>query len=105
MRLVVDTNIFVSAALKSESFPASVVRWVDRRGGLLKSEATERQLFDVLQRPYIAAHMRPSFLENVRRLLAAAELVAISERVARSIRLRVERTVLPDLRLAHEQPV
>jgi predicted nucleic acid-binding protein len=51
MRLVVDTNIFASAALKAASFPASVVRWVDRFGGLLKSEATERELLDVLQRP------------------------------------------------------
>jgi len=32
-----------------------VVRWVDRHGGLLKSEAIERQLLDVLQRRSIAA--------------------------------------------------
>jgi uncharacterized protein len=82
MRLVVDTNIFVNAVLKSESFPASVVRWVDRHGGLLKSEATERQLLDVLQRPYIAARMLYAFIENVRRILAGAELVAITERIA-----------------------
>lgn len=82
MRLVVDTNGFVSAALKNASFPASSVRWIDRHGGLLKSQATERQLLDVLQRPYIAARMPPWFLENVRRLLAAAELVAITECIA-----------------------
>jgi hypothetical protein len=66
MRLVDDTNVFVSAALKTTSFPASVVRWADRYGGLLTSAATERQLLDVLQRPYIAG-----------RMLASAELVAI----------------------------
>jgi len=82
MRLVVDTNVFVSAALKSASFPAGVVRWVDRHGGLLKSEATERQLLDVLQRPYIAAHVQAPYLENVSRLLAAAELVSVTERIA-----------------------
>src|SRR6202012_2779345 len=49
---------------------------------LLKSEATERQLLDVLQRPYIAARMPPSFYENVGRLLAGAELVTIGERIA-----------------------
>jgi putative PIN family toxin of toxin-antitoxin system len=82
MRLVVDTNIFASAALKTSSSPASVIRWVDRFGGLLKSEATERQLLDVLQRPYIASRSTPGYFENVRRLLAAAELVVIDERIA-----------------------
>lgn len=82
MRLVVDTNIFASAALKAASFPGSVVRWVDRYGGLLKSEGTERQLLDVLQRPYIASRSTPGYFENVRRLLAAAELVTITERIA-----------------------
>ena len=81
MRLVVDTNIFASAALKAASFPASVVRWVDRFGGLLKSEATERQLLDVLQRPYIASRSTPGYFDNVQRLLAAAELIAIEERI------------------------
>jgi hypothetical protein len=55
MRLVVDTNAFVSAALKAASFPASVGRWADRFGGLLNSEATKKQLRDVLQRPYVAS--------------------------------------------------
>jgi predicted nucleic acid-binding protein len=78
MRLVVDTNIFVSAALKSESFPASVVRWVDHHGGLLKSEVTARQLLDVLQRPYIAARMRPSFLEADQELCDDCEASTIN---------------------------
>jgi predicted nucleic acid-binding protein len=30
MRLVVDTNVFVSAALKENSLPFLVVRWIDR---------------------------------------------------------------------------
>ncbi len=81
MRVVVDTNVFVSAALKDASWPASVVRWVDRHGGLLRSDATERQLFEVLQRPYIAARMAPWYLERVRRVVSAAEPVAIVERV------------------------
>ena len=51
MRIVVDTNIFVSAAIKQASWPASVVRWIDRHGGLIKSKATEDQVIEVLQRP------------------------------------------------------
>jgi predicted nucleic acid-binding protein len=37
MRLVVDTNVFVSAALKDNSLPFFVVRWIERHDGLLKS--------------------------------------------------------------------
>ena len=41
MRLVVDTNIFVSAALKRVSWPGMVLRWLDAYGGLLKTGASE----------------------------------------------------------------
>ena len=40
MRLVVDTNVFISAALKESSWPGTVVRWVHKYGGLLKTAAT-----------------------------------------------------------------
>ena len=81
MRLVVDTNVFVSAVLKTNSLPYHVVRWIDRHGGLLKSVATERQLLDVLSRPYIAKVTIPNLREGVIRMLAAAELVPIGERI------------------------
>ena len=42
MRIVVDTNVFVSAALKDKSFPALALRIVEQRGTLLKSIVTER---------------------------------------------------------------
>jgi predicted nucleic acid-binding protein len=48
MRLVVDTNVFVSAALKKNSLPFLVIRWIERHDGLLKSAATEAQLLEVL---------------------------------------------------------
>ena len=82
MRLVVDTNVFVSAALRESSRPAEVIRWLDRFGGLLKSTATERQLIEVLRRPYIAQRLAPFFFENVRRILGDAELVTIAEHIA-----------------------
>ena len=50
--------------------------------GLLKTAATEREVVAVLQKPRIAQNIPLSFLDNVRRLLAAADLVAITERVA-----------------------
>ena len=42
--MVVDTNVFVSAALKDKSFPALALHIVAQRGTLLKSAVTERQL-------------------------------------------------------------
>jgi predicted nucleic acid-binding protein len=53
MRLVVDTNVLISAVLKANSVPFIVVRWIDRHGGLLRSTVTEQELLDVLQRPNI----------------------------------------------------
>ena len=82
MRLVVDTNVFVSAALKESSFPAHTVRWVSLYGGLLKSDATGRELLAVLARARIAAKLPPWFLPEVRRILDAAEAVPITELIA-----------------------
>jgi uncharacterized protein len=83
MRLVADTNIFVSAALKQASWPGMVVRWLDQYGGLLKTSVTEREVMEVLQRPRIAPKVEPRFLDNLRQMLAAAELVTITEHIAR----------------------
>jgi putative PIN family toxin of toxin-antitoxin system len=82
MRVVVDTNVFVSAVLKANSLPFLVVRWIDRNDGLLKSTATEAELLTVLQRPYIARVRIPSFRDGLIEMLATAELVTITERVA-----------------------
>ncbi len=81
MRIVVDANVFVSAALKESSWPGIVVRWVDQYGGLLKSKDTEAEIIEVLQRPRFTPLIPSFFLDNLRRMLAAAELVVITERV------------------------
>ena len=82
MRIVLDTNVLVSAALKRQSTPGRAVLMVEQRGGLLKSLATERQLFDVVARPYLASLIDPEAQAWLRRLMAAAELVTIRERIA-----------------------
>jgi uncharacterized protein len=81
MRVVVDTNVFVSAALKRSSWPGTVVRWLDGAGALLRSGATEAQAMEVLRRPYFAAKLPPAYLDRVQRIFSAAELVTITERV------------------------
>lgn len=81
MRVVVDTNVFVSAALKDKSFPALVLRIVAQRGTLLKSVSTERQLFEVLARPQLAALIAPAAADWMRSVMASAETVSITERI------------------------
>jgi hypothetical protein len=68
MRLVVDTNIFASAALKRSSWPGELVRWLDGHAGLLKSTVTEAQMFEVFQRPYFVPRVSQSFVDGVRRI-------------------------------------
>jgi putative PIN family toxin of toxin-antitoxin system len=82
MRVVVDTNVFVSAALKDRSFPALALHVVSQRGTLLKSAATERQLFEVLARPQLGALIDKAAVDWMRQLMAKAQPVVISERIA-----------------------
>jgi uncharacterized protein len=81
MRVVLDTNVLVSAALKQTSMPGKAALLVERRGGLLKSLGTEQQLFEVVARPYLASLIDPEAQEWLKKLIAAAELVTITERV------------------------
>lgn len=82
MRVVVDTNVFISAALKDKSFPALALIVVEQRGTFLKSAVTELQLFEVVARPHLAALIEQASLDRIRKLMAAAELVTITERIA-----------------------
>jgi putative PIN family toxin of toxin-antitoxin system len=82
MRVVLDTNVLVSAALKQKSMPGMTALIVERRGGLLKSLATEQQLFEVVARPYLASVIDPDAKAWLTKLMAAAELVPITERIA-----------------------
>ena len=49
---------------------------------MLKSAVTEQEILKVLARPRIAAVTIPSFRKDLAKLLARAELVTISERIA-----------------------
>jgi uncharacterized protein len=81
MRAVVDTNVLVSAALKQQSMPGMAALLVERRGGLLKSLATAQQLFEVVARPRLASLIDPDTQAWLRKLMSAAELVTITERI------------------------
>jgi putative PIN family toxin of toxin-antitoxin system len=81
MRVVVDTNVFISAALKKKSQPAIAVRTVSTADLLLKSTTTEREVFITLARPRLAPLIPPRFRDWLHELLAAAERVTITERI------------------------
>ena len=82
MRVVVDANVLVSAALKRQSMPGMAALLVERRGGLLKSLETEQQLFEVVARPSLASLIDPETQAWLKKLMAAAELVTITDRIA-----------------------
>lgn len=82
MRVVLDTNVLVSAALKRNSTPAAAARTVEAHHILLKSTATERQLFEVVARPYFVPLIGHETRAWLRKLMSSAELVAVTERIA-----------------------
>jgi len=83
-RVVIDTNVFISALLKKHSQPAEVVKSVLNHGALLTSLETQAELLRVLQYPKLARFMDEKTTELAKRLLSLTELVEIVERVRMS---------------------
>ena len=81
MRVVLDTNVFVSAALKQRSTPGIAVLVVGRHHVLLESHATEEQLFGVVARPYLDSLINAGTRARLTKLMADAEPVTITERI------------------------
>lgn len=82
MRVVVDTNVFVSAALKENTPPEMAVHLAVDSHLLLKSAITEQELFVTLDRPRLAPLIPPRFRDWLHKVMAAAELIEITERIA-----------------------
>ena len=82
MRIVVDTNVLISAVFKDDTPPFHVVEWIERHGDLLQSIDTELEILEVLGRPHIAAMTIPLFAAGLRRILGRSQPIAIAERIA-----------------------
>ena len=82
MRLTLDTNVAVSAALFPNSLPGQVLGYAMRQRVLLASDATLSELNAVLRRPrfnrYLLEDERLDFLRSLER---TAELVTITHRI------------------------
>lgn len=80
MRVVVDTNVIVSALFKTTSVPALALRLVHRYDTLLESMETEAELRLVLARPKIASFLTSDVVAWIDQMLATAELVSVDDR-------------------------
>lgn len=82
MRLVLDTNVLISAVLRSESWPAAIVRSLEGTHRMSQSEATARECLSVLARPKISRHVTPMAAWHLERLVRSAEVVMVTTRLA-----------------------
>ncbi|MGH7102447.1 MAG: hypothetical protein ACREFJ_08620 [Acetobacteraceae bacterium] len=64
MRIVIDTGVFISAAIKAQTAPHIAVYRAAQNGVLLKSLSTEAELMEVLDRPYQQHMRRDLFLSH-----------------------------------------
>lgn len=65
MRLVIDTNVLISAVLLPNSLPAKVLNWGEENGAVLYSEATLAELLTVLRRPKFAKYIDTEDVEGL----------------------------------------
>jgi putative PIN family toxin of toxin-antitoxin system len=82
MRIVVDTNVFISALLKDYSIPRNTIARAAAAGALLRSYETDNELRSVIARPHIRRAITATARTWPDGVLAAAEVVQIRERIA-----------------------
>ncbi|HEY3269228.1 MAG TPA: putative toxin-antitoxin system toxin component, PIN family [Armatimonadota bacterium] len=81
-RVVVDTNVMVSALLSASGSPRKVVDHIRLHGTFLASEETVAEIAAVLHRPKFLRYITPSERDDfIQTYTAAAELVTVTERV------------------------
>jgi len=88
LKLVLDTNVLVSALLKRFSVPGQVLQaWRDARFDLLISDPLYAELADVLNRKKLKAYLEPElsrrFLELLRDYATWVETAQVPERALR----------------------
>lgn len=65
MRLVVDTNVLVSAILSPDSVSAKVLNWGENNGIILYSTATLTELLSVLGRSKFSKYIDPQDIDSL----------------------------------------
>ena len=81
-KFVIDTNVLISALLFKNSVPFQAVKLAESQGIILFSEATLKELRQVLNRPkfdkYLSLEDRQIFLVK---FISSSELVSIKEKI------------------------
>ena len=67
MRLVLDTNVLISAILVPNSIPAKALNWGEDNGVILYSDATLAELLSVLRRSKFAKYIDANNIEGLSR--------------------------------------
>lgn len=65
MRLVLDTNVLISAILAPNSIPAKTLNWGEDNGIILYSEATLAEILSVLGRSKFAKYIDANNIEGL----------------------------------------
>jgi putative PIN family toxin of toxin-antitoxin system len=82
-RAVIDTNTFVSAVLAQSSVPARAVEKALQSGLVMRSEATWRELEEVLMRPRFERYQKVAFRRRyLLELDAAMEMISVLTTIA-----------------------
>lgn len=82
MRVVVDTNVFVSFVIKPTEEFAELIEYLDTHATVLYSAETLTELVDVLHRRKFAKYTSPAeILEFIDWFRLAGELVEVAEEV------------------------
>ena len=82
MRLVVDTNVFISAALKDSSWPAHTIRWLSKMTVSSRAPQSKTSSSRCCGGRVSPTRSHLSFFSRKCSEFRAAEQVAISERIA-----------------------
>lgn len=85
IRVVIDTQVFLRAAINLKSLPAKVIFDLSDRYQLVVSEEIMTEIQEVLHRPKLRAkfpHLTDEIAEQIIQPLVSAEMTGISEVVA-----------------------
>jgi len=96
LKLVLDTNVFVSALLKRSSVPGQILQaWRDGRFDLLVSDPLYEELSDVLRRRKLKAYLKPELAWKLLELIKDyATWVEVAHVPSRAVRDPKDRMVL-----------
>ncbi len=85
MRIVVDTNVFVSLLIRPGDTFSALIDYIDRHATVLYSTDTLTEVVDVLRRPKFRKYTDAAEVaELVRWVVAAGEMVTVQDSVVGS---------------------